>query len=593
MRSSANDRNKLKKNTFFTYRNRPRVVHIKIKGKIMNRIFSVILVLGLYATHALSETSIDSISVQINHLFQKYQNDTTPGVAVLVQNKGENIYRECFGSANMEHKIPITPQTRFDLASLSKHITAFAVLLLEQQGKLDMNKTIRSYLTELPEFADSVHIKDLVYQSSGLWEFWAILNKYSGFRNRDYFTMQDVLKLIHYQEELLFTPGTRYAYTNTNYSLLAEIVKRITGHSFEEWTRENIFKPLGMIGTFFQEDCSLPIPQKASAYQKRNGKIILARPTNVEIPGSAHAFTTLNDMAIWIENFRTKKLGGPEIFQKMFTKGTLRDGTEIAYGAGCVVSKFRGDTIIQHSGQSGGYKAMMIYYPRETLGIVILANERSINVYNLAFEILEIFFKKDKKQELTVTQPRQLQFIDLPRSKLDIYCGGYQIENSGDLLGVYLDYDFLVGSILGLGSEYFYPLTENTFSDYVGKTKIRFIFAEDSSTLAASIVLRGDTLYATKIRPTLQRHKTENNIFGFYYCISLGSACRIEKKNNKTVLSHRKYSDIQLFELTSNQFIGSWGFIEFTQNKDGIIDGFVLKDELFGFKDIRFIKVSN
>ena len=594
MISSIIDRNKLKKITFFTKRNMRRILHIYFKRrKIMHRFFSVILILTLYANQAISETDIDSFAVRVNQLFQHYHNDTTPGVAVLVQHKGEILYLRCFGSANLEHNIPITPQTSFDLASVSKHITAFAILMLERQGKLDINENIRSYLNELPQFADSIRIKDLIYQSSGLWEFWTILNKYSGFRNRDYFNMNDVLTLIQYQEELLFPPGTRYAYTNTNYSLLAEIVKRITGQSFEKWTRENIFNPLGMFETFFQENCSLPISQKASAYRKRNGKIVLARPANVEIPGSAHAFTTLNDMAVWLNNFRTKKVGGPEIFQKMITKGRLRNGEEIDYGAGCIVSEFMGDTIIQHSGQSGGYKAMMIYHPKETLGVVILANERSIDVYDLAHEILEIFFKTDKKQELAATQPKRSQFINLPRSKLNIYCGGYQIENSGDLLGVYINYDLLVGSILGLGSEYFYPLTENTFSDYGRNTFIRFIFAEDSTVVGASVVLRGDTLYAAKIRPTLAWQKTENNISGFYYCISLGSCCRIEKRNNETILSHRRYSDIQLFELTLNQFVGQWGFIEFTQDTGGLVDGFVLKDELFGFKEIRFIKISN
>jgi CubicO group peptidase (beta-lactamase class C family) len=322
---------------------------------------------------------LSDFTIKVDKLFEKFNRLNTPGAAVLVQHQGKNIYKKCLGIANLEHQIPIRPETSFDLASVSKHLTSFGVLLLEKDGKLNINDDIHQYLSEIPDYNKKITIKNLIYQSSGLWEFWSILNKYSGFRNRDYFKITDVLNLLQHQQELIFNPGTKYAYTNTNYSLLAEIVKRITGVSFGEWTKENIFNPLEMENTYFQEDCKIPISNKATAYLKREKKYILARPSNVEIPGSAHAFTTLNDMAKWIDNLRTGKLGGKNVLKIMLTRGKLNNGKEISYAAGLIVSDYKGIEMIEHSGQTGGYKTMLVYCPEKELGIVILANERSIN----------------------------------------------------------------------------------------------------------------------------------------------------------------------------------------------------------------------
>ena len=532
--------------------------------------------------------NLSDFTIKADKLFEKYNRLNSPGVAVLVQLHGKNIYKKYFGMANLEHQIPIRPETSFDLASVSKHLTSFGVLLLEKDGKLKLDDNIHQYLSELPDYNKKITIKNLIYQSSGLWEFWSILNKYSGFRNRDYFKIADVLNLLQHQRELTFDPGTKYAYTNTNYSLLAEIVKRITGVSFGEWTKENIFNHLEMENTYFQEDCKIPISNIATPYLKRDKKYLLARPSNVEIPGSAHAFSTLNDMAKWIDNLRTGKLGGKEVLKKMFTRGKLNNGKEISYAAGLIVNDYKGIEIIEHSGQTGGYKTMLVYCPDEELGIVILANERSINAYNLSHKILGIYLGKE---ESVSKQIRDKEFIELDVSMLNKYLGGYRIKSTNELVGFYMDGNFLVGSILGIGKELLFPISETEFVDYSGNVKIDFFTNDSGKVNQATIILDGDAKIAYKTY--LDTDIFPKEFTGSYYCHELGSICTLMYKNGDFILSPQRSDDIKLYCLEPNLYVSTWGFIRFNHDKNGRVSGFMLEDELFGFKTLFYSKVQN
>jgi len=559
--------------------------------KIRKGIPLLVIFLFGYLYPSVNTVDIPNITKKIDRVFEKFNRFDSPGAAVLVQLHGRNIYKKCFGLANLEHHIPIEPESSFDLASVSKHLTSFAVLLLEKDGKLDLDDDIRRYLPELPDYNTKITIRHLLYQSSGLWEFWTILNKYSGFRDRDYFKMIDVLNLLRHQGELVFNPGTKYAYTNTNYSLLAEIIKRLTGVSFGEWTKKNLFDPLEMENTYFQEDCTIPIPKKATAYLKRDGRYVLARPSNVEIPGSAHAFTTLNDMAKWIDNFRTGKLGGKTVLRKMFTRGTLDNGKEIAYAAGLIVGRHEGVEIIEHSGQTGGYKTMLVYCPEKELGIVILANERSINAYDLSHRILGICLGNGDESKSIPDQSGDNKSIKLDASVLNNILGGYRIEGTNELLGLYRDGNFVFGSILGRGNKLLLPVSETRFVDYSGKFEIHFLTNESGQVNQATMVLHGDTLVAHKTQ--LDTEISPKEFTGSYYCRELGSICAVLEKNRELILSPQRNNDIKLYCLEPNSYVGAWGFMSFNRDGNGRVNGFTLKDELFGFKGLFYSKVRD
>ncbi|MBU1700579.1 MAG: beta-lactamase family protein [Candidatus Eisenbacteria bacterium] len=378
--------------------------------------------------------SEEDLGAKLDTLLVPWDQSDAPGMAVLVQSRGTDIYRRCIGLADLEQGIKITPLTCFDLASVSKHLTAFGLCLLAEEGRLNLDDPIRRYLPELPLCAEPVLVRHLVHQSSGFWEFWTILNKYSGFQGRDYLRLSDVLTLLAGQSALNFAPGSRYAYTNTNYSLLSLVIERAGGIRFGIWMRDHVFTPLGMTGTLIQTECTELIPHRATAYLSDAEGYRLARPSNVEIPGSAHAFTNLEDMSRWLSSFHDKRLGGDRIFECITKPGVLNDGTQMNYAGGLIVSERKRTKTIQHSGQTGGFKTMLIYCPEEELGVVILANARSINAAGLAFEILDICRGLEPPRpagETTEEPTLEPESFTPDVALLDSYTGGYRLQPDG------------------------------------------------------------------------------------------------------------------------------------------------------------------
>jgi len=203
---------------------------------------------------------------QLDELFSEWNLPDSPGAAVAVIRDGAVIFRKDYGMANLEYGIPITPKTVFHAASVSKQFTAYAVALLAEQGKLSLGDDIHKYLPELPDFGGVITIRHLLHHTSGLRDQLE-LAAMAGFRLDDVISQDQILKLVHHQHALNFVPGSEYLYCNTGYTLLAEIVAKVTGISFRDWTRENIFLPLGMLKTQFRDDYTQVVADAACSYE--------------------------------------------------------------------------------------------------------------------------------------------------------------------------------------------------------------------------------------------------------------------------------------------------------------------------------------
>lgn len=192
-------------------------------------------------------------------------NAESPGVAIAVQQKGKIIYSEGFGYANLEYDVKNTPTTVFHIASVSKQFTAFAIAMLADQGKLSLDDDIRKYLPEMPDFGYVITINHLVHHTSGLRDQWNLLMM-AGWRLDDVITQKQIMRVISRQKELNFKPGDEMVYCNTGFTLMAEIVSRVTGESFADWTKKNIFDPLGMKNTLFYDDHEKIVKNRAYSY---------------------------------------------------------------------------------------------------------------------------------------------------------------------------------------------------------------------------------------------------------------------------------------------------------------------------------------
>ena len=206
----------------------------------MTPVKTIIFIVLLFSLNCYISAQTNKATIKkINAIFSSY-NSKTPGVAVAIVKDGKVVFKKGYGMANLSHKIPITTQTSFNLASVSKQFTAFIIYLMENEGMLSFEDNVRKYLPELPNYATPVRIKHLLAHTSGLKDHGALASIAGSYIYGDVSTNEQNIKLLARTKELNFTPGSAFGYSNSNYTLLAEIVHRITGKTFAEYAKEKI-----------------------------------------------------------------------------------------------------------------------------------------------------------------------------------------------------------------------------------------------------------------------------------------------------------------------------------------------------------------
>ena len=198
-------------------------------------------------------TTPDSASRWVDSIFSPFSVPGSPGCAVGVTRNGSLVLAKGYGMADLEHDIPITPDTRFYVASLSKQFTAMAIVLLAQDGRLSLDDSIRKWVPEVPAFASTITLRELLHHTSGLRDYFTLL-AVSGWPSDGPLTEKQFLTLVGRQKSLNFTPGDEFLYSNTGYALLSIVVKRASGYSLRDFAQQRIFKPLGMTHTEFRDD---------------------------------------------------------------------------------------------------------------------------------------------------------------------------------------------------------------------------------------------------------------------------------------------------------------------------------------------------
>jgi len=328
---------------------------------------------------------------KVGELIAKYNKTTLPGVAIVIVKDGRIILKSDYGMANLEQVSPITSSTVFLIGSVSKQFTGYSILLLEEQGKLKLNDDIRKYLPELPVFMGKITIRQLLNHTSGLREAESLF-ALCGISTADTYSNENAMELVKHQKELNFNPGDEIVYCNTGFILAAEIVQRVTGKSFRDWTNENVFKPLGMMNTQFNDDNTRVIKDFASSYWEPDSTQIARGIYSSSIVGSTGFVTTTEDIAKWIIH-----LGEPQVNDQGAINRLLADtsntnkGELIDYSYGIAVTKYKGLKVNFHSGSDAGYRAFDAYFPDQKLGVAVLSNSYSISAEKLGFQIAEIY----------------------------------------------------------------------------------------------------------------------------------------------------------------------------------------------------------
>ena len=313
-----------------------------------------------------------------------------PGAAVGVLLGGEVVHRAGYGIAHLDHGVPITPETVFDIASISKQFGAMAALLLEGDGRLDLDEDVRAYVPELPDFGVRVTPRHLIHHTSGIRD-WVHVMSLAGLERSDVISFDRILRMLFEQRAVNFHPGAEYAYSNTGYNLLAKVIEARSGMSFRDFTRQRIFEPLGMSHTHFSDDHLEVVPGRAESYSPDGDGGFARQPNQLTALASSSLNTTIDDFILWMRNYETGEVGGEGVVNAMPQPGVLSDGEPLAYAHGLTVGEYRGLPNFGHGGSWAGYRTNFVRFPEQDLAIAVFCNVSDCDPAARARRVAEVF----------------------------------------------------------------------------------------------------------------------------------------------------------------------------------------------------------
>ena len=352
--------------------------------------------LGILAAPASAQQLTPAEITRVDSVFAGLTSTAAPGCALGISRDGRLVYARGYGMANLETGTAITPASIFHVASISKQFAAFAVALLAEDGKLSLDDDIRKHVPEIPAYARPITIRHLIHHTSGLRDQWSLLGM-ADWRDDDLITEDDVLSIVSRQKELNFLPGDEYTYSNTGYTLLAVIVKRVSGKSLRQFADERIFQPLGMNSTHFHDDHTMVVPGRTSAYNPRPGGGWMVSIPVFDTYGATSLFTTVEDLLKWEQNFVEPKVGSRALIEKAQQPTTLTTGRKLDYGYGLSIEDYRGQPAVGHGGADAGYRSDVIRFPQAGLAIDVLCNAANSGPNDLSRKVADILLEKQLK----------------------------------------------------------------------------------------------------------------------------------------------------------------------------------------------------
>lgn len=512
---------------------------------------------------------------KIDSLFAEYNN--SPGLSVGVYSKGEILFKKGYGIANLDYDIKITPETVFDIGSVSKQFTAACIILLENEGKISLDDDIRQYIPEIKEFEEGkITIRNLLHHTSGLRDYLGLMSL-SGISFDDYFTEQKGLDILARQNELNFAPGSEYLYSNSGYLTLAIIIRRVSGESIGTFAQKNIFTPLEMKNTFIYEDGAKVVKNRAIGYSKDGDEYKREHHFDFVVGGDGQVYTTIEDFFKWSENFKDNNLGNDTFLNKMLTKGILTNGDSIDYALGLSHGVYKNHKTIEHGGAWGGFRANYLQFPEEDLAIAIMSNLGNVNAGQKAKQIADIVLK-DKFDKNVEESEKESSKIEIPKTifSLNQFVGDYEIQ-PGIVVSLAIKNDSL--NVLQNWNKSTYNIVKisgNTFQIPEDKT-ISFTFSnlKDDSTQTLTVHQGGNETIAVRKKGFDTSGINLNDYIGDFYSEELDVTYIFDLENGilKSRIENKETMECTIADL--DQFLLNQSLVRF-QRTNGVVSGFEL-----------------
>jgi hypothetical protein len=373
-------------------------------------------------------------------------------------------------------------------------------------------------------------------------------------------------------------------YSNTGYNLLAELVRRVTGKSFREWTDEHLFEPLGMTRSHFRHDHTEIFPDRVLGYARAPDGTWRATSNNLMALGSSSLFTTAEDLGRWLANFDDGKVGGAAAMERARTTVPLNDGSPNNYAFGVSIGQYRGQPTISHTGGWASFATVVLYFPAQKTGIVVLANT-PFNPTVAASRIADIYLDSALGPRPAPSTPTG---VPVSAATLDRYTGLYRL-GPGWYTRITRDGNTLKTQATREATFVMTPLTDSTF--WIAGYSTDMVFRRTSDG-------RREIMFRRKARPQVQQTTQPSSgqlaqLVGTYFSEELEATYHVEVRDGSLVMRHRRHGTIPLTWLNGDDFRGEIWFmrsVEFLRDARGAVTGLsVTVDDRS--RDIRFSKV--
>jgi CubicO group peptidase (beta-lactamase class C family) len=560
---------------------------------INKRILGIILTIIFECTiKAFAQSLPDSTIKKIDSLFLKWNTAISPGCTVGIVRNDSLIFSKGYGMANLEYAISNEPLTLYHMASVSKQFTAFSIILLAKQGKLKLDDDIHKWLPWFPDLKEKITILNLLNHTSGIRDQWQLL-AISGTRLDDVITQDQIIKILSKQQALNFKPGDKYSYSNSGFTMLAEIVKAASGQTLRQFTDSAIFKPLGMTSTHFHDDYTEIEKNRSYSYDRKDSSHFTNAVLSYSVSGATSLFTNINDMSKWVMNFYDHKVGDQKDIDLLTQKGKLNNGKELSYALGIVSDTYNGWRQYSHSGGDAGYRTHVAVFPDLKMGFIVFSNLGNFNPGEKVYAIADFFIKDTAVKKEVVKKDQRDSAAAVLKDTLSIkkFTGNYigeeglpfsfDIRNSQLHYHIFNENNFLLKEL------------KDTFS-IPQAPEIKFIFGIKGKDTTVDLITPDQLFHLKKyIKDTSQTNEFLKKYTGVYYCPELDCKYGIDLKDHHLILTNSKYNDAKLTLIGEDHLMNdNWWINHLMMKRDS-------KNNIIGFEvnsgrimHLKFIKIE-
>src|SRR5262249_42437515 len=387
-------------------------------------------------------------TARVDGLFAEWSRRDTPGCAVGIVHRGQVIHNKGFGSANLEYRVPNTPQTVFDVGAVSPSLTCACLAMLMDEGKLSPEDDLHKFVPEMHAFDPPIRIQDMVRCRTGLWEQVGVpsLVGWESAPRQYPYTEADLWSLLAGQKTLPFPPGSTYQYSGSDFFLLGLIVKRVSGQSLAEFARKRVFAPLGMSRTFFEEDPGAVVERRAVGHYKRVGDAWHLWRSTAYMGGGAGLKTCIEDLCRWDQNFAHNRLPRGKYLDEFFREGTLLGNRSVLDADAAIKEddpearrksppgQYRGLRRRQFTGGGWGINAAMAQFPDQEFTVICLSNNDDIASWKMTQLIADLALG-DRLAPQASRPPApaasELPTVELKEAELRDKVGAYRTKYNG------------------------------------------------------------------------------------------------------------------------------------------------------------------